>query len=112
MSIIQNISLILRWYKEANNLSMSELANELGIAVSSLQRYLDGSANLRVDTVELLAEKTHIPVMEMVSGHTPEWERAETIVRAAREFSDLSEEKREQGVQLFLQLVALFTKDT
>lgn len=112
MSISQNISLLLRWYKEANNLSISELANELGIAVSSLQRYLEGTANLRIDTVELLAEKTNIPVMEMVSGHAPEWERAETIVRAAREFSGLPDEKQEKGIQLLIQLVTLFARDT
>ena len=80
---------------------MNELAAELGIAVSSLQGYIDGTA-----------EKTHTPIAEMVSGPVLEWKRAETILRAAVEFSDFPAEKRKQGIQLFLQLVALFAKET
>lgn len=112
MSIIKNVSTVMQEYKELKRMSLSELSEELGIPVSSAQCYLKGSSDLRSTTIELLAEKMKVPLMEMVSGPAPEWEQAETIVRAAREFSDLSEEKREQGVQLFLQLVALFTKDT
>lgn len=111
MSVITgNISLALRWYKEVNRLSMSEFAEELGIAVSSLQSYLNGTANPRLDTIEQLAAKMNIPIIEMVSGPTPEWKRAETILRAAKEFSVLSPEQQEEGIRLFLQLVALFAK--
>ena len=39
-------------------------------------------------------------------------EQAETILRAAKEFGALPEEKREYGIQLFLQLTALFTNDS
>ena len=109
MSIITgNISLALRWYKEVNRLSMSELAAELGIAVSSLQSYMNGTANPRIETIELLASKMNIPIIEMVSGPTPEWKRAETILRAANEFSTLTPEQQEEGIHLFLRLVALF----
>lgn len=112
MSIAKNISHALRWYKEVNKLSMSELASELGIAVSSLQSYMDGTANPRADTIELLAKKMQLSVMEMVSGPAPECERAETVVRAAKAIAELPAEKQEQGIQLFLQLVALFAGDT
>lgn len=112
MSIMKRISIVLHWYKEVNNLSMSEFAKELGIAVSSLQGYMDGTANPRADTIELLAKKMNVPLMEMVSSPAPEWERAETILRAAREFGNLPKEKQEQGIQLFLQLVALFSQDS
>lgn len=111
MSIIKNVSTVMQEYKELKHMSLSELSEELGIPVSSVQCYLKGTSDLRSTTIELLAEKMEVPLIEMVSGPAPEWERAETIVRAAREFSDLSEEKREQGIQLFLQLVALLTKD-
>lgn len=109
MSIVKNISHALRWYKEANKLSMNELAKELGIAVSSLQGYMDGTANPRTDTIELLAEKMHLSIIEMVSAPAPECEQAETMIRAARAIADLSSEKREEGIQLFLKLVALFS---
>lgn len=111
MSIIKNVSLVMRKYKELNNMSLTDLSNELGIPVSSLQCYLKGTSDLRATTIELLAEKMMVPLMEMVSGPAPEWERAETILRAAREFGDLPEEKQALGIQLFLQLVALFAKD-
>ena len=111
MSIIKNVSAVMREYKDANQMSLSGLSEELGIPVSSVQCYLKGASDLRATTIELLAEKMNIPLMEMVSGPAPEWKRAETILRAAREFRDLPEEKRDQGIQLFLQLVALFTKD-
>ncbi len=111
MSIITNVSLVMRTYKELKHMSMSELSQELGIPTSSVQCYLKGASDLRATTIELLAEKMNVPLMEMVSSPAPEWERAETILRAAREFADLPEEKQERGTQLFLQLVALFSKD-
>lgn len=111
MSIITNVSLVMHTYKELKHMSMSELSQELGIPTSSVQCYLKGASDLRATTIELLAEKMNVPLMEMVSGPAPEWERAETVIRAAREFSELPEKKRELGTQLFLQLVALFSKD-
>jgi len=111
MSIIQNVSLMMQKYKELNHMSMSELSQELGIPTSSVQCYLKGTSDLRATTIELLAEKMDIPVIEMVSGPAPEQERAETIIRGAKEFADLSEEKQELGIQLFLRLVDLFSED-
>ena len=112
MLIGKNISQAIQRFKTSNQLSLSELSKELGIPVSSLQGYLKGTSNLRSDTIELLAEKMKISVTEMVSGPTPGREQAETILRAAKEFGTLPEEKREYGIQLFLQLTALFTNDS
>lgn len=112
MLIQENIALALRAYKAAHKISVIEFAEELGIAQSSLQGYLKGTANLRVETIELLAEKMDIPVIDMVSGTTPAWERTETIIRAARELSDLPSELQEEGIYHFLALVTLFTKNT
>ena len=52
MSISENISQMLQWFKAANQLSLAELSEELGIPVSSLQGYLKGTSNLRADTIE------------------------------------------------------------
>lgn len=111
MSIIKNVSSTMQKHRESKNMSLSELAEEIGIPISSVQCYLKGTADLRATTIELLAEKMNIPLIEMISGPTPEWERAENVFRAAREFSDLPKEKQEQGVQLFYQLVTLFTEE-
>ena len=111
MSIIKNVSAVMQEYKKLNHMSLSDLSQELGIPVSSVQCYLKGTSDLRSTTIELLAEKMNIPLMRMVSGPAPELEWAKTILWAAREFCGLSEEKRNQAAQLFLQLVALLTKD-
>lgn len=111
MPIIKNVSIAMRKYKELTQMSISEMSEELGIPPSSVQCYLKGSSDLRATTIELLADKMKVPLTEMVSGPTPGWERAETIVRATKELSGLSEENREQAIRLFLQLVALFSQD-
>lgn len=112
MLIRENVSLVLQAYKAAHHLSLTALSEELGIPTSSLQCYIKSTVDLRADTIELLAEKMCVPLMEMISGPAPEWKRAETIIRAAREFGDLPSEQQAQGIQLFLQLVALFARDT
>lgn len=108
MSIRKNVSQAIQWFKTANQLSLSALSEELGVPVSSLQCYLKGTSDLRADTIELLAEKMNIPVIEMVSGPAPGWRQAETILRAAQESSKLAPPQQERGIQLFLELVALF----
>ena len=112
MTIKECISFVLRNYKAAHNLSMNHLAAMLGIAVSSLQKYMDGTANPRADTIELIAKKLHIPIITMVSGPASGWERAETVVRAVKEIGNLPASRRAKGVRLFLQFVTLFAEDT
>lgn len=109
MSVRENVAAMIQWYRVEHGLSLAELAEELGIARSSLQCYLKGKYDLRVDTIELLADRMNCSFMEMISGPVPEWERAAAIVRAARELGDLSEEERERGALLFLELIDLFS---
>lgn len=111
MSIVENVSLAMQKHREITKLSIHQLSKELDLPASSIECYLKGKSDLRASTIELLAEKTKIPLIEMVFGPLPEWESAEAVARAARKFSDLPEEKRDQGIQLFLQLAALFTED-
>lgn len=111
MSISKNIAQALQRYKSAQDLSVSELADELGVAKSILVEYLHGNGNPRADTVDLLAKKLDIPVMEIVSGPLPGQEQAETVVRAVQAISGLDPERRERAAQLFLELVSLFSDD-
>lgn len=112
MSITKSMSYALRKYKAANHLSMTALAAELGIAVSSLEGYMNGTANPRAETIEMITKKMNVSMIEMVSGPAPEWRRAETMVRAAKEISGLPADRRERGVELFLRFVALFAGDS
>lgn len=111
MSISKNMAVILRRYKAVQDLSVSEMADELGIAKSILEDYLHGKGNPRADTLDLLARKLDVPLTEIVSGPLPGQEQAETIIRAAGVFSGLPPERRERGIQLFLELAALFSEE-
>lgn len=93
-------------------ISLTELSKELDIPKTSLMHYASGKANPRLDSLEMLAEKLGVSITELVSDPSPERERAETIVRAARAFRDLTPEQQDVGVRLFLELVALFSEET
>lgn len=104
MSIIECIAFSLQAYKAERHISVSVLAEHLGIAESSLQCYLKGAANPRANTIELLASKMDISVAELVSGPVPQRERAEAAIRAVREFSCLTAVQQKKALQLFLEL--------
>lgn len=110
MSINKNLSRILRRIKSERGLSYTEFANELGIPKSSLVEYMNGTGNPRSDTLEMLAEKLHVPITEIVSDPPPGQGRAETVVQAAKEFAGLSPAQRERGFQLAQELAALFAE--
>lgn len=109
MQVKENVAQMILQYKISHKLSLLGLSEELGMAPSSVQSYLKEEVNPRLDTLELLAKKLDTSVMELISGPSPEWERAAAIVRAAREFRDLTPEQAEKGIQLFLSLVGLFS---
>lgn len=110
MLINKNLARILRRVKIERDLSYAEFAEELGIPKSSLVEYMNGTGNPRSDTLEMLSRKLDIPITEIVSDPLPGQEQAETILRAAKEFADLTPRQRERGFQLFLELAALFTE--
>lgn len=110
MPINENLSKLLRRIKAERQLSFEAFAAELSIPKSSLESYIKGTGNPRADTLEMLAAELNVPITEIVSDPSHGWEKAETIIRAARELSGLSPERRERGTQLFLELTALFSE--
>lgn len=111
MTVSENIAEFINRYKQARQLSYSELADELGIAKSAVVEYSHGTGNPRADTIELLAKRCGVPVTEIVSAPLPGQEQAETIVRAAEVFASLTPEQRERGFRLFRELAALFAEN-
>ena len=113
MAIRQNIADTVRKKMAEQNRKLEEFSEELGIARSSLQEYLKGTANPRADAIELLAEKLKITPAELVSGseNPPGWEEAQAASRLAELFADLTDEKRQKAVQAFMDLVEAFTQD-
>lgn len=107
MGISRNLAESIRRYKLERQLTTVELAEELHLAVSTTQEYLNGSGNPRADTLELLAGRMGLPVAELVTG-SPGWEEAGSVIHAARALSVLPPEKREKGARLLLELAGLF----
>lgn len=105
MSANENFCEFIRRYKKEHGMSISEMAEEFGIAKSAVVSYLNGACNPRSDTIDLLAEKCGVSAAEMISAQSPGWERAEIIERAARLFSSVPPERRDRAVKLFLALV-------
>ena len=111
MSIKQNVARTIRRVKEERHISIEILAKELDITKSAVQAYLKGDSNPRADTLELLAEKCGVSMIELVSVPLPGWEQAETDANLLMiGGGGLPPEKREACVQHLLAIAALFAE--
>lgn len=97
---------------EERGKTLSELSAELDIPLSSMKNYAKGAKNLRADTIDMLAWKLGLTPAELISQLPSGWAEAETAVRAAQAFGNLTLEKQSQGIELFLKLVDLFSRGT
>lgn len=112
MEIRGNIAETVRRVMEERGKTLSELSAELDIPLSSMKNYAKGAKNLRADTIDMLAWKLGLTPAELISQLPSGWAEAETAVRAAQAFGNLTLEKQSQGIELFLKLVDLFSRGT
>ena len=112
MEIRANIAETVRRVMEERGKTLPELSAELDIPLSSMKNYAKGAKNLRADTIDMLAWKLGLPPAELMSQLPSGWAEAETAVRAAQAFGNLTLEKQSQGIELFLKLVDLFSRGT
>lgn len=112
MEIRGNIAETVRRVMEERGKTLSELSAELDIPLSSMKNYAKGAKNLRADTIDMLAWKLGLTPAELISQLPSGWAEAETAVRAAQAFGNLTLEKQSQGIELFLKLVDLFSRAT
>lgn len=103
------VSLRLQQYKDGEKISLETMAARLDLPKSSLHEYLKGRGNLRSDTIDLIVGKIGITVPEMFSEPSPSYSQAAHLVQAAGVLGGLPAAQREQGLQLFLAMVALFS---
>ena len=68
MVIQENISAVMRALKQQRGVSSAVFSEELEISRSTLQEYLNGTGNPRVDTIEHLAGRLGIDPVVLVSG--------------------------------------------
>ena len=112
MEIRGNIAETDRRVMEERGKTLSELSAELDIPLSSMKNYAKGAKNLRADTIDMLAWKLGLTPAELISQLPSGWAEAETAVRAAQAFVNLTLGKQSQGIELFLKLVDLFSRGT
>ena len=91
----------LQKYKEEHKISIGDMAQMLGISQTSLVDYIKGRGNLRSDTIDLIVSKLSDPAPG--AGH------AQVIAQAAALLGGLPAPQQEQGLQLFLTMVSLFS---
>ena len=110
MEIRANIAETVRRVMEERGKTLPERSDELDIPLSSMKNYAKGAKNLRADTIDMLAWKLGLTPAELISQLPSGWAEAETAVRAAQAFGNLTLEKQSQGIELFLKLVDLFSR--
>lgn len=109
INIANTVNRILR----ERNQSLSELSADIDIPRSSLRNYAKGSSNMRADTIEILADKLGITPAELVSGiqSSPEWVQAQSVLLAAQEIGYLPQESQQHCINIFLELVSIFSDE-
>ena len=112
MEIRANIAETVRRVMEERGKTLPELSAELDIPLSSMKNYAKGAKNLRADKIDMWAWKLGLTPAELISQLPSGWAEAETAVRAAQAFGNLTLEKQSQGIELFLKLVDLFSRGT
>ena len=109
MPINENLAKSIQRYKLERDLSIAELAEELGVAKSILESYLRGTGNPRADTLELLSERSGIPLSALVTGLPSGGAAASAAAPTAKLFGSLAEDRRERCVELFVEMVRLMS---
>lgn len=105
MLAIENMAKTMRRVRREQHLSIEAFARKLNIATSATANYLRGIGNPRLDTLELLAKKCGVTLIELLAGQPSGWEHAQLIARAAQLFASQPPKKRAEALHLFLALV-------
>lgn len=89
MSIASNAAQRIETARKARGLTIMELSDELGIAKSSVQRYLKGESALRTDTLEQICKTLDIPLGELSDNYV-----STTLLGEVPDLSVLAERTR------------------
>lgn len=113
MGLQENLRNSLLIYKELNNMSLSELANQLEISRSALLDYLSGKASPRMDTLEHIAHKLGIAPAVLVSGKfkPSQTDAILALFNFLQYISSLTHEKQLRLAELFREAVELMSPE-
>lgn len=112
MSLSKNLSENLKAIRKSRKQSITEFADELCIARSSLQTILSGDSNLRMDTVNHIASKLNTDALTLLqdSFSSKQLSTATLLLDSLDSYQKLSEEDRQKAAELFHQLILLLDK--
>lgn len=110
MLLSQNLSFFLSVVQAEEGLNLSELAQKLGVARSSLQKMLLGQGNPRLDTVERIARKLHVdPTLPLVcSRNERQLEALSLLLEFLRMATALDPDRRRKLAELLPELTRLW----
>ena len=109
----KNLAAAMRVLRASRNQSITEFAEDLGIARSSLQDILSGTGNPRMDTVEFIAEQLDVDPVALLSGAFDE-SQLQTAILLLNTIDAVSRLPAEQQIafgRLFQQMILLLNPD-
>ncbi len=111
MLLSQNLSFFLSVVQAEEGLNLSELAQKLGVARSSLQKMLLCQGNPRLDTVERMARKLNVdPSLLLVcSRNEQQLEALSLLLEFLRMATGLSPDRRRKLAELLPELTQLWS---
>lgn len=113
MGLQENLRNSLFIYKEVNNLSVSELADQLDISRSALQNCLSCKSSPRMNTLAHIADRLGIDPAVLISGEFKP-DQADAILalfNSLQYISSLPREKWLRLAELFREAVELMSPD-
>lgn len=113
MGLQENLRNSLFIYKEVNNLSVSELADQLDISRSALQNCLSCKSSPRMNTLAHIADRLGIGPAVLISGEFKP-DQADAILalfNSLQYISSLPREKWLRLAELFREAVELMSPD-
>lgn len=110
MLLSQNLSFFLSIVQAEQGLTLSELAQKLGIARSSLQKMLLGEGNPRLDTVERMAKKLNVdPALPLACSRSEQQlEALSLLLEFLRMATGLPPDRRRKLAELLPELTQLW----
>lgn len=112
MSLSQTFSRNIKGIRETRKLSVTEFAEELCIAKSSMQTILSGRCNVRMDTVDHIASQLNVePAALLQESYTPnQFHNATLLLESVEAYRKLSSEDRKHADAMFHELVMMLDK--
>lgn len=113
MTLQQNLSNSMNIIRSSKKQSITEFSEEIGIARSEMQKILNGTCNLRMDTLEHIADQLQIDSAALISSspYNLHFDFLLSVLQKFEFFSKLSEEKQRKFVDLLDQLLLLISSD-